>query len=346
MRLKSGITTAGLLGLLCLADMAVPLDGKDASLSSPPVLSAAQRDFMHWRFGMFVHFNLGTVTDRDWAGGYEDPRLFHPGKLDCGQWADEAKAAGMTYVVLTVKHTEGIALYDSAVTTHDITKFKNFRGGRADIVREFVDACRARGLKVGLYYCFPGDFSDEAHHNAPPPGQPNLHGLPPEAAGDYVGFIKKQLAEMLGHYGPIDLLWIDQYANKYTGAQWPEILAYVRSLQPRCLVLGNNAHNLRDSDVLSYEYSWLQELPPGGNTLPAEVCDPIQTGARWFWHKVTQPSDLQSAAEVVARLRLCNARNANYLLDVPPDPDGLISGPQLQRLREIGALWRNGEEKR
>jgi alpha-L-fucosidase len=105
-----------------------------------------------------------------------------------------------------------------------------------------VDACRSRGLKVGLYYCFPGDYSDAAHKNASPPGKPNLHGLPPEAAGDFTGFMKKQLAELLTNYGPIDLLWIDQYAN--------------------------------------------------------------------------------------------------YLLNVPPDRDGLISGPHLQRLREIGALLR------
>jgi len=65
-------------------------------------LTAEQRDFMTWRFGMFVHFNLGTAADIDWAGGYEDPALFNPTKLDCGQWADEAKAAGMTYLVLTV----------------------------------------------------------------------------------------------------------------------------------------------------------------------------------------------------------------------------------------------------
>ncbi len=296
---------------------------------------------MTWRFGMFLHFNLGTFADLDWAGGYEDPALFNPRKLDCGQWADAAKAAGMTYLVLTVKHTEGIALYPSAYTTHDIRLFKNFRGGRGDIVREFVDACRSRDLKVGLYYCFPGDYSDAAHRNAPPAGRPNLHGLPPEAAGDYVGFMKKQLGELLGNYGPIDLLWIDQYDNKYTGKQWPEILAHIRSLQPHCIVVANNATNLVDSDVLGFEYPWRAQMPPPGNQLPAEVCDTIQTGARWFWREASRPSDLQPAAEIAARLRACNARNANYLLDVPPDTDGLISGPQLERLREIGALLRS-----
>jgi alpha-L-fucosidase len=309
-----------------------------------PPLSEAQRDFMKWRFGLFVHFNLGTFADLDWAGGYEDPAQFKPAKLDCGQWADVAKAAGMTYLVLTVKHTEGIALYDSALTTHDITLFKNFKGGKGDIVREFVDACRSRGLKVGLYYCFPGDYADAEHRNAPPPGKPNLHGLPPEAAGDYVGFIKKQLGEMLTRYGPIDLLWIDQYDNKYTGSRWPEIRAYVKSLQPRCIVIGNNAHDLRDSDALSYEYPWQQRLPPQTNTLPAEVCDTLQTGQRWFWRAVQEPGDLLPAATVVERLKTCNARNANYLLNIPPDRDGLISGPQLERLREIGALL-NAEAK-
>jgi alpha-L-fucosidase len=248
----------------------------------------------------------------------------------------------MTYLVLTVKHTEGIALYDSALTTHDITKFKRFRGGHGDIVREFVDACRSRGLKVGLYYCFPGDYSDDAHHNAPPPGQPDLHGLPPEAAGDMAGFIKRQLTEMLTRYAPVDLLWIDQHENKYTGAQWPEILALVRSVAPHCVVIGNNADSLKYSDAIGYEYPWRRQVPPEGNVLPAEVCDTIQTYQRWFWREVRQPSDLQTAEEVVARLKLCNARHANYLLNVPPDPSGLISGPQLERLREIGALVRAG----
>jgi alpha-L-fucosidase len=309
-----------------------------AAAAAAPKLSPEQREFMRWRFGIFIHFHLGTFADRDWAGGYEDPGLFAPAKLDCGQWADAAHAAGMTYLVLTVKHTEGMTLYDSAVTTHDITKFTNFRQGQGDIVREFVDACRSRGLKVGLYYCFPGDYSDEKHQNAPPPGRPNLHGMPPEAAGRFVAVIKEQLREMLTRYGAIDLLWIDQYANPYTRDAWPEIRAEVKGLQPHCLVLGNNAATLADSDVISFEYPWRHQLPAEGNQLPAEVCDTIQTGQRWFWRAVSGPDDLVPAAVLAERLRACNARNGNYLLNVPPDRDGLISGAHLQRLQELARL--------
>ena len=319
---------------------AAPLAHPAAPDGGPPPLSAPQRAFMTWRFGMFVHFNLGTFCDNDWAGGYEDPALFNPARLDCGQWADAAKEAGMTYLVLTVKHTEGIALYPSAATARNITMFRNYQGGRGDIVRDFVAACRSRGLRVGLYYCFPGDYSDAAHHNAPPPGRPNLHGFPAEAGGDYVGFIKRQLAELLRNYGPIDELWIDQYDNKYTGSRWPEILAGIRALQPDCLVVANNDHRLADSDVRSYEFPWKGDLPPEGNREPAEICDTLQTGARWFWRESRGPGDLQSAAAIIAKIRTCRARNANYLLDVPPDKDGLIAGPQLERLREVGALLR------
>jgi alpha-L-fucosidase len=334
---------AALLPLALMASAQAALPAPAASDPPPASLSAQQRDFMKWRFGMFIHFNLATSAGTDWAGGYEDPGLFNPAKLDCGQWADAAKEAGMTYLVLTVKHTEGIALYQSAVTSRDMTLFRKFRNGKGDILREFVGACRSRGLKVGLYYCFPGDYSDAAHRNAPPPNMPDLHGLPPEAGGDYVAFMERQLAEMLTNYGPVDLLWIDQYANKYTGDRWPEILAYLKSLQPRCIVLANNARNLRESDVLSYEYPWKSEMPPPDNALPAEVCDTIQTGARWFWRESPGPSDLQAAPDIVAKIRECNRRNANYLLDVPPDPEGLISGPQLQRLREVASLLRAGE---
>ena len=94
-------------------------------------LSILQEEFLSWKFGMFIHFNMATFTEREWANGYEDPASFSPDKLDCNQWA----------------------------TSHDITSFKNYKNGTGDIVKEFVDAFRKRGIKVGLYYCFPGDYS-------------------------------------------------------------------------------------------------------------------------------------------------------------------------------------------
>ena len=299
--------------------------------------SALRQDFLKLRFGLFLHFNMATYIDHEWANGYEDPALFQPDKLDCRQWADVARAAGMKYAVLTVKHTGGWCLWDSAHTTHDITAFTNYKNGKGAIVREFVDAFRARGLKIGFYYCFPGDFSNPGWGSTVPPGKPDLHGLPPEAEGDYTGFIKKQLRELLTQYGPIDLLWIDQYSNKYTYSRWQEIMAHIHSLQPRCLVVGNNAHNLEDSDIYSCEFPWdPNSLPPQGNAMPAEVCDKISR--TWFWNSADGPQHVKSAAKIVEMLKLCNERNANYLLNVPPDRNGLISGVHLEHLRELAAL--------
>jgi len=305
-------------------------------------LGQLQEEFLTWKFGMFLHFNVATFTEREWANGYEDPATFVPDKLDCRQWADAARAAGMKYAVLTVKHTGGWCLWDSQHTTHDITAFTNYKKGKGDIVREFVDAFRARGMKVGFYYCFPGDYTGK-YGNVLPAGKPDLHGLPPEAAGDYAGFIKKQLTELLTNYGPVDLLWIDQYRNKYTSKNWTEIKAHIKSLQPDCIVIANNSLNYSDTDIHSYEYPWLKkarpgkELPPEGNTSPSEVCDCI-TPPDWFWKKTHNEKRLPSATEIAAMLKLCNSRKANYQLNVPPDNTGRLPKLFVARLKEVGKL--------
>ncbi|MFC1636943.1 beta-propeller fold lactonase family protein [Planctomycetota bacterium] len=305
--------------------------------TAPDERAALREDFLKLRFGLFLHFNMATYVDREWANGYEDPALFKPDKLDCRQWANVAHAAGMKYGVLTVKHTGGWCLWDSDHTTHDIARFTSYKNGRGDIVREFVDAFRAHGLKVGFYYCFPNNFSNPRHGNAVPKGQPDLHGLPPEAIGDYVGFIKKQLTELLTDYGSIDLLWIDQYSNKYTQSRWQEVRAHVKSLQPRCLVIGNNAHSLRDSDIYSCEFPWDSKgMPPEGNTIPAEVCDKISR--TWFWNTTDRPEHLKDTQAIIKMLKLSNKRNGNYLLNVPPDRQGLISGMHLKRMQELAKL--------
>jgi alpha-L-fucosidase len=321
------------LSTLILLALTLPVSG---FAKNPRSLAERQQEFLSWKFGMYIHYGLASYNQGQWATGYEDPGSFAPTQLDCGQWADAARAAGMKYAVLTTKHTSGYALWDSKHTTHDITAFKNFKNGKGDLVREFVDAFRARGLKVGLYYCLPGDYSK----NKLQPGQPDLHGLPPEAAGDYVKFIKLQLTELLTQYGAVDLMWFDQYNNKYTRAQWGEIKAHVHSLQPDCLVLGNNSTDFNKTDIHSYEYPWLKAkggkaLPSEDNTNVAEVCDCITPGA-WFWQPHLTEKSVTSAAEVVDMLKLCNSRQANYLLNVPPDRTGRIPEWLVRRLVEIG----------
>jgi alpha-L-fucosidase len=306
----------------------------------PRPLARLREDFLGWKFGMFIHFNVATFHERQWATGYEDPTTFTPDELDCDQWIDAAASAGMQYAVLTVKHTGGWCLWDSKYTeTHDLTAFVNYDGGKGDIVREFVDACRKRGVKVGLYYCFPGDF---ARREGLREGQEDIHGLPPEAKGQFTEFIQNQLRELLTQYGQIDLLWIDQYANRYTRDDWRKIKQHVNSLQPQCLVIANNSLDFKDTDIHSYEYPWLkvkrpnQALPPEDNEHAAEVCDKIGHG--WFWTTGENLSNLKTAEEVVAMLKLCNSRRANYLLNVAPDRTGLIPADSVKRLRQIGKL--------
>ena len=305
-----------------------------------------REDFLSWKFGMFIHYSVATYHDRQWATGTEDPATFKPDKLDCNQWLDAAAAAGMKYAVLTVKHTCGYCLWDGKHTaSHDMTAFSNYKDGKGDIVREFVDACRKHGIKAGLYYCFPGDF---AKRHLPKGEEDKLHGLPPEAGGDYTGFMKKQLTELLTAYGPIDLLWIDQYNNKYTVNDWPDILRHMKSLQPSCIVIANNCLDFTKTDIHSYEYPYLKatgaklHLPPEDNQNPAEVCD--KPGPGWFWSTKDNESNMASAEDVAYMVKFCNGRRANYLLNVAPDRSGLIPGYAVEGLRQIGRLLEEKEK--
>jgi alpha-L-fucosidase len=238
-----------------------------------------------------------------------------------------------------VKHTGGWCLWDSQHTeAHDIRSFRNFRNGQGDLVREFVEACRKRGIKVGLYYCLPGDF---AKRHLPKGEEDKLHGLPPEAQGRYTAFIKLQLTELLTNYGPIDLLWFDQYSNRYTGDDWQQIKAHVKSHQPGCVVIANNSLDFGATDIHSYEYPYLKAtkrpnpLPPEGNVHAAEVCDTLGLG--WFWTPRENEGTMKSVEEVTAMLELCKRRRANYLLNVGPDDTGRIPDYAVRRLHEIGA---------
>ena len=288
-------------------------------------LPQLQKEFLDLKFGMFLHFNLATYHNVDWALGTEDPLTFKPSALDCNQWAHVAKDANVGYAVLTVKHTEGFALWPSKYTAYNIQAARNFREGNGDLVKEFTDAFRKQNIKVGFYYCFPNNFGSD------------LHGLPIEAQTDYVTFIKNQLTELLTSYGDIVLIWCDQYSNKYTGSRWKEIYQHIKTLQPNCLVIANNSLDFSETDILSYEYPWLlasgkQPYPLAGNKDAAEVCDCSENA--WFWKRncmLNESIDIKKE-----RLQMLTQRNSNYLLNTGPDTTGLIRSETANLFKEIG----------
>ena len=112
-----------------------------------------QLEFLNWEFGVFFHFGIRSFFrgHKDWDGKEMPLSAFNPDALDCDEWIRTVKAAGFRYAILTCKHHDGFANWPSAYTEYSV-KNTPWKNGEGDVVREFTDACRAHGIKVGLYY--------------------------------------------------------------------------------------------------------------------------------------------------------------------------------------------------
>jgi alpha-L-fucosidase len=300
-------------------------------------LDALQKEFLSWKFGMFIHFNMSTFVPGGWSTGKEDPLLFNPTEMDFGQWADAAKAAKMKYGILTVKHTGGWCLWDTATSDRDISWFKNYKDGKGDMVAEFAEAFRDRDLKVGLYYCFPLWGAGDKWKSC----QTLASDEYAEGTLDALTMIKAHFSELLTNYGPIDLIWIDQSSSPHGGLKegdWRKVKAHIHSLQPNCIVTANNQMDFADTDIFGYEYPYSLELPKVNNLYPTEVCDKLNQG--WFSTPGSPAVPVRTADYLVNKmLRPLNDNHANLLLNCAPDTRGLMHEETVAVLKKIGEMW-------
>jgi alpha-L-fucosidase len=297
-------------------------------------IAKLQKDFLDLKFGMFLHYNMATYTNEEWVVGYPDPSTFNPGgRIDTDQWADVAKAAGMKYAILTAKHVSGFCLWDSKHTTYDVMHpdcpYKQ------DVVAQFVQSFKSRGLKVGLYYHWrhPGFGDPNKHKVLAPECDPAKHD--PKAQKD---FQMKQIAELLDKYPDCFYFWNDAYDPGLGTAE--ELLDMERRINPNVLASSNWWNwGKKGKPYLDIAVKELGHFPET-NTAAGETCFTI-TGRKWFWKEGTNRFD--SPQGILGKLQTANSRNSNFLLNVPPNRQGKIAEGAVKSLEEVGRQLRKAK---
>ena len=289
--------------------------------------SEKQLKFMDWEVGAFFHFGIRTFNHghRDWDGLPMPAETFDPIRLDCDQWIDVAKKFGAKYAVMTAKHHDGFALWQSKYSNYSVAQ-SPWKGGKGDVVREFTDACRRGGIAVGLYYS---------------PAQWGESTVKFENGKEYDDYFINQISELLTNYGKIDYLWFDGCGSGGHEYDRARIIGVIRSLQPDILIFG-----MWDPDT-----AWVGNedgYAPSCNTCVNEInvlgnpktmfipyeCDCRLRGT-WFYD--LNEYSLKSVDELCGMYEMSVGRGSNLLLNIGPDDMGLISAPDMKRLAQFRA---------
>lgn len=302
--------------------------------SAPESPAARTAWFSQARYGMFVHWGPYSVAGRgEWVMNRERiPRheyarkyvdRFLAEKYDPRGWAELARSAGMGYVVLTARHHDGFALWDTATTDFSAARM----GPRRDLVAPFVQAVREAGLKVGLYLS-AADWTHPDYPGAFCRDWPT--GWPDEAARKrFVAYYQAQIEELLTRYGKIDVLWYDGCIPQPLEGEAANRRA--RQLQPDILI------NERNGPLYDFRCSEQTLTAKEG---PWEAC--MTLNGNWGFH--AGDSEWKSPRDVVRMLVSTTAKAGNLLLNVGPRADGSVPEESVRILRQAGEwLARNRE---
>ena len=334
-----------IVALAAAATLGAAAPRPSAAAPGDPAPDPARTRRLAWfreaRFGLFIHYGLYAIPGGRWKGvdypfigewimkwakiparEYEGlARQFDPRRFDPTFIARLAREAGMKYLVITAKHHDGFALFDSRVTKYDVV---DATPHRRDLLAPLAAAVAREGLKFGFYYSQAQDW-----HEANAAGNtwdfPTPH--PQRKPDEYL--TRKalpQVEELLTRYGPLGLIWFDT-PTLLSEAQVRALEAMVRSKQPDCLINSRLGHGLGDY------------LQMGDNMVPSDVYPsvweiPATLNDTWGF----KPGDghWKSTGYLLYRLVDVVSKGGNYLLNVGPAPDGSIPPESVQRLREIG----------
>ncbi len=316
------------------------------------------------RFGLFLHWGVYAIPARgEWVRNYEEIPAevyeplkdeFQPEHFDAKEWARMAKEAGMEYAVLTAKHHDGYCLFDTKTTD-----FCSMACCGRDFVREFLDAFREAGLKVGLYY----SVIDWRHPDFPHYGD-KIHPMrnKPEYSNEkrdfsrYLEYMNTQIQELCTNYGKLDIIWFDYSYDNMTGDTWQatELVTKLRQWQPdiimnnRLEVSGEGFGSLLTKEPLPYSGDFVspeQIIPPHGifdeegRRVLFEACITMNNN----WGYCSTDKNFKSPEMLIRKLVECVSKGGNMILNVGPDATGRFPEESVQILKEMGRwMSRNG----
>lgn len=331
------------------ADTGDAHDGqKLATVESPARVAERLQWWSDARFGMFIHWGLYAQDGCFWKGKdgktehmmrhlqipiaeYEKIATeFNPVKFNADEWVRIAKEAGMKYLVITTKHHDGFAMFNSPSNDYNIVKRTPWK---RDPIKELAEACRKHGLKLGVYYSLGRDWHDPdvpTSVKADGSRRSNTWDFPDEDKKDFAKYferkVKPQVEELLTQYGPIGVMWFDT-PEKISKAQSQELLHLIHRLQSDCIVNARIGNRLGDYAVQE------QKIPEGGDPQPWETC--MTLNGHWGYKK---DDEKWKPTEVLIRNLIDIAsKGGNFLLNVGPTGEGIIPAPSVQHLREVGA---------
>lgn len=322
--------------------------------------------FANDRFGMFIHWGLYSIPARgEWVRSNEEIsneeyeqyfEEFNPVNYDPKVWAKAAKNAGMKYGVLTAKHHEGFCLWDTKTTDYKAMNTK----AKKDLVKEYVDAFRNEGLKVGLYFStidwhhkdFPA-YGDRQH---PMRNNEDFKDVKHDF-NNYLEFMHNQVEELMSNYGKIDMLFFDFSYDDLVGEAWKatELVRMIRRLQPDIIMNSRLEGSgecygtiMTDTPTeFAGDYATPEQIIPAeglvstsGESIPWEACFTMNNN----WGYNSRDRRFKTSTQLIRKLVECVSKNGNMLLNIGPNAKGEIPKESLRVLEEIGEWIReNGE---
>jgi alpha-L-fucosidase len=316
--------------------------------SQDPAKAKRLEWFREAKYGLFIHWGLYAIPAGQWQGKripgigewimnraqipvktYEQlAKQFNPVKFNAEEWVQLAKDAGMKYIVITSKHHDGFALYDSKVSTWDIVDATPFK---RDVLKELAAACAKAGIRLGFYYSQAQDWHE-------PNGAGNTWDfLADETKKDFDQYLRDkaepQIRELLTGYGPVALIWFDT-PRLMTEARAKRFVDTLRTLQPNTLIDGRLGIN---GDYVS----------TGDNVVPSDVLGEaweVPATLNHTWGYRSDDHDWKSPQTVIFKLIDIVSKGGNYLLNVGPTAEGVIPQPSQDVLRTVGRWLRvNGD---